>query len=88
IQIASLGPDHPDTATTEDALGRLYLKDGKLVEAREHLDKALAIRKKILSPQHPDIGFSLKSESKLAMKEGHKKEAIALLHDSLDVFRA
>src|SRR5712671_1016412 len=54
-----LGPEHPDTATSINYLGRLYRYAGDYSRAEPLLKRGLAIREKSLEPDHPDIADSL-----------------------------
>jgi hypothetical protein len=49
-----LGPDHSDTATSLNNLARLLQEQGELAAARPLLERALAIREKVLGPEHPN----------------------------------
>jgi Tetratricopeptide repeat len=48
----------PDTAMSLNNLGILLHAQGDLVEARTFHERALAIREKVLGPEHPDTAMS------------------------------
>jgi tetratricopeptide (TPR) repeat protein len=54
IRERSLGPDHPDTATSLNNLALCLQAQGAYAEARPLLERALAIRERSLGPDHPD----------------------------------
>ena len=56
---SSLGPEHPDTATSLNNLALLLQAQGDLAGARPLYERALAIREKALGPEHPHTATSL-----------------------------
>ena len=56
---ASLGAEHPGTATSLSNLADIYQAQGVYVKAGPLYQRALAIREKVLGPQHPDTAASL-----------------------------
>jgi len=54
-----LGPEHPDTAKSLNALGLLLWDQRDLEGAMPLHKRALAIREKVLGHKHPDTGMSL-----------------------------
>ncbi len=65
IKERSLGPEHPDTATSLDNLASLYKDVGQDVQAQPLYKRALAIREKVLGPEHPDTATSLDNLAEL-----------------------
>src|SRR5437773_249410 len=53
------GPEHPDTATAINYLGRLHRFAGNYLQAEAFLKRGLAIREKVFGPNHPDVASSL-----------------------------
>jgi tetratricopeptide (TPR) repeat protein len=53
-----LGPDHTSTLSTVNNLGLLYVAQGKLDEAEEMYQRALAGYEKALGSDHPDREMS------------------------------
>ena len=51
----TLGPAHPEVATTLNDLGRIALARGEYGRAESLFQQALAIREQALGPQHPEI---------------------------------
>jgi CHAT domain-containing protein len=55
----TLGPEHPNTATSLNNLAELYDAMGAYGKAEPLSQRALAISEKVLGPEHPDTGTSL-----------------------------
>ena len=51
----SLGPDHPDVATSLNNLAELYRTQGQYAQAEPLYKRSLAISEKSLGPDHPDV---------------------------------
>ena len=49
-----LGPDHPDTATSNNNVAANLNAQGRFAEAEPLYRKGLAIRERVLGPDHPD----------------------------------
>ena len=54
----TVGPDHPDVATSLLGLGTLYDEQGKYEEAEPLYKRALAILEAALGPDHPSVATS------------------------------
>jgi len=50
----TLGPEHPDTLTSMNALGVLYNYQSKYAAAEALLSQVLAFRQRVLGPEHKD----------------------------------
>src|SRR5207253_484236 len=90
IREKTLGPEHPDTATSLHNLALLLKGQGDLVGARALYDRALAIREKVLGPEHPDTAMSLNSlaillqeQSDFAGSRALKERALAIKETAL-----
>jgi len=59
IHRATLGAQHPDTATSMGNLGELLYAQGELAAARPLYEQALAIWRAVLGEQHPDTATCL-----------------------------
>jgi tetratricopeptide (TPR) repeat protein/predicted Ser/Thr protein kinase len=59
LRTALLGPDHPQLAESETALGEAARRAGVLDVALAHHERALALREATLGPDHPDTAGSL-----------------------------
>ena len=70
IREKSLGPEHPDTATSLNHLAGLLTGRGNLAEARPLCERALAIQEKALGPEHPDTAMSLHNLASLLSSQG------------------
>jgi uncharacterized protein HemY len=57
--------NHPDVAEALRGLGYDYLDQGRYAEAEPLLKRSLAIREKVLGPDHPDVGQSLAALAEL-----------------------
>ena len=68
-----LGPDHPDTATSLNDLAELYNSQEKYAGAEPLLQRALAIREKVLGPRHPDTQTVRVKNASLQQKMQKKK---------------
>ena len=53
VKLKVFGPDHPDTATTQNNIGIVLKNQGKYLEALEMYDKCLKTREKVLGRNHP-----------------------------------
>ena len=54
-----LGSDHPEVARLLYGMGLLYVQQEKFADAKPFLDRALAIQRKKLSGNHPDLAATL-----------------------------
>jgi tetratricopeptide (TPR) repeat protein len=81
----SLGPDHPDTATSLNNLAVLLRTVGDFAAARPLYERALAIREKILGSDHPDTGTCLSSFANLLYEVGDYSGARPLYERALAV---
>ena len=73
-----LNPEHPELATALDALGALYLAEGKYDLADPLLNRATEIRERRLRPGHPDLATSLENYAALLQKTGRGAQASEL----------
>ena len=85
INEKSLGPDHPDTATSLNNLGGLLRAMGDLAAARPYYERALAIREKSLGPDHPDTATSLNNLAWLNYYDGQIEEAVRQMRRVVDI---
>ena len=58
IRQQTLGPQHPDVASSYNNIATVLLGQGDLKQAKEYHERALAIRQQTLGPQHPDVAQS------------------------------
>ena len=82
IREKSLGPDHPDVATSLNNLAVLY-RPRSLCGCRAALKRSLAIREKSLGPNHPDVA-SLNNLAALYRDQGRWAEALPLVRTATE----
>jgi tetratricopeptide (TPR) repeat protein len=83
-----LGPDHPDTLTSQSDLGAAFYSAGRIAEAIALHRSTLKRREAKLGPDHPS---TLNSRHNLAIAyhdAGRIAEAIALLEGTLKLYEA
>lgn len=88
----SSDPAHPEwtphTATLINNLGLVVYFQGRLQEAESLYRQALAIRRRILDPKHPDLAQSLTNLGLLLNDLAQPEQAIAALEEALVIRRA
>lgn len=72
---ATRGPEHPDTASALNNLGRLLSDRREFAAARPYYERALAIREKVLGPDHPETALSLYNLAFLLRDQGDSAAA-------------
>jgi CHAT domain-containing protein/Tfp pilus assembly protein PilF len=85
IREKSLGPEHPDVATSLNSLAILYRNMGKYSKAEPLYQRALAIREKSLGPEHPDVIISLNNLAVLYRYIGDFAKAESLFQHALAI---
>jgi CHAT domain-containing protein/tetratricopeptide (TPR) repeat protein len=90
IRRKALGEDHPDTASSHDALAELDLYLGRFADAEAGFRTALTIRRKVLGEDHPatascynDLVKSLDEQGKYAEAEADLRKALAIHRKTL-----
>ncbi|CAN0006632.1 unnamed protein product, partial [Ascophyllum nodosum] len=90
IRENTLGPRHPDVASSLNNLAGLLKSQGKYDDAGQLYKRALAIRENTLGPRHPDVASSLndlagllQSQSKYDDAEQLYKRALAIRENTL-----
>lgn len=81
----SLGPEHPDVATSLNNLAELYKSQGLYSEAEPLHERALAIRVKALGSLHTDVAASLNDLALLYRAQGRYAEAEKRYKQSLTI---
>jgi CHAT domain-containing protein/Flp pilus assembly protein TadD len=79
----SLGPDHPNVATSLNNLASLYHLQGRYADAEPLLKRSLLIREKTLGPEQPDVATSLNDLASLYQTQGRYADAEPLFKRSL-----
>lgn len=72
----------PDIAASLNWIGNDLIQLGRLPEAKENLEKSLAIRKKALGEHHPDLAWALISLSEYHEKMGELSRAVQLMQEA------
>jgi tetratricopeptide (TPR) repeat protein len=80
--------EHPDVAESTQALGQVYLCQGKLEECLVLFERALTARRHLLGAQHPFVAESLCSIAEVHNLQFNGAMAYDLLADSLKIRRA
>lgn len=80
-----LGPDHPTTAESLNALAILYRNQGQNKQAEQFHRQALAIREKTLGLEHPVTAESLNNLGVLYRSLGKYEQAEHLLQQALSI---
>jgi len=83
LQVSSLGPEHPDTMKTMNALGRLAYKQGDYPKARSILQANWEREKKVLGEGESQTIWSQYTLGKTLNKIGETKQAESMLRDVL-----
>lgn len=76
---------HADAAHVYGNLGRLRTTQGKLTEAAKLREKSLDVAKKLLNPQHPQIGQSLCFLGDVLRAQGKLMEAEKALGEGMKI---
>jgi tetratricopeptide (TPR) repeat protein len=79
----SLGPEHPDTATSINNLAMLYEKLGRHKEALPLLERALTVCERSLGAEHPDTLIGINNLAIGLMSLGRYKEAAEMFERAL-----
>jgi tetratricopeptide (TPR) repeat protein len=86
IRERSLGPEHPQTATSLDNLAILVRDQGDFAGARQLFERALAIREKARGLGHPDTATTLNHLGVVLHAEGDLVGAQPLLERAQAIF--
>jgi tetratricopeptide (TPR) repeat protein len=82
-----LGPGHPDTGMSLNALALLLRRQGNFAAARPLFERALAIDEKVLGPEHPYTATSLNNLAGLLKEQGDLAAARPLFERALAMRR-
>ena len=80
-----LGPDHPDTAMCQNALGFFLKTLGDYEGARPLYERSLAIHEKVLGPDYPDTAMALNNLGVLLKTLGDYEGARPLYERALAI---
>src|SRR5262249_53925483 len=81
----ALGPEHPDTASSLNAVAVLLMYQGDFAGARPLLERALAIREKVLPPEDPTTATTLNNLATLLEAQDDLAAARPLLERALAI---
>jgi CHAT domain-containing protein/tetratricopeptide (TPR) repeat protein len=81
----SFGASDPRLAKTLNDLAASYTRQERFAEAEPLYRRSLAIREKVLGPEHPDVGQSLNNLATLYRARGRFAEAEPLYRRSLEI---
>ncbi|RKG67084.1 hypothetical protein D7V80_17530 [Corallococcus sp. CA054B] len=81
------GPAEEVEAQIEHNLGAVAFGEGLLPQAREHFERAAAIRERVLGADHPDTAKSLTNVARIRLRQDAPGEALALYQRVLDIQR-
>jgi eukaryotic-like serine/threonine-protein kinase len=84
---ATLGPDHPGVATSENTLGFTYMMDGKFGSAIEHFRAALDLSERIPDNQRRSAIYRSNLGVSIG-KNGDHAKGMQLIRTSIDALRA
>ena len=85
LREATLGKEHPDTATTYSAIGQVYDNLGNYPKAFEYYQKALDIREKMLGKEHPDTATTYNNIARIYHSQGDYTKALEYYFMALDI---
>jgi tetratricopeptide (TPR) repeat protein/DNA-binding XRE family transcriptional regulator len=80
-----LGPDHPGTADSLNAMAVILAQQGEPAAAQPFYERALAIREKELGPEHPDTAAVLLNLAYLLGQQGELAAARPLSERALAI---
>jgi eukaryotic-like serine/threonine-protein kinase len=82
---ATLGPAHPDVATSHNNLGLALFRKGEYDRALAHFDQAAAIWERSLGPAHPDVALSHNNQGMVFDEKGELDRALAHHQRALEI---
>jgi len=82
----TLGPDHPDVATTLKELFRIRRTQSQFVEAEALCHRVIAICQKALGPEHPLLASGLNNLGALYLDQGKFAEAELYFRQALSIW--
>lgn len=86
IREKSLGPEHPDVATSLNNLAELYRALGDYPKAEPLYRRSLAIQEQSLGPEHPDVALSLNNLAGIYEALGDYPKAEPLYRRALAIY--
>jgi tetratricopeptide (TPR) repeat protein len=83
IYESTMGPDHPDTATSLNDLARVLHADGDTARARTLFERAAIVFDKTLGPAHPNSNRVRTNLAQLQLSKNAPAEALPLAEAAL-----
>lgn len=83
----ALGPEHPDTLTSLDELGNLYILQGKYPAAETLLNEVLTARRRVLGPDHADTLATMSNLGQAISYSGGDARAAPMIAGVLAAYR-
>lgn len=81
---SQLGPDEPSLAQTMGNLSLAEEQAGRDVQAREHIEDALVIARRVFGPHHPTVAELAQLRGELLFYTGHLRAAETALQEVLE----
>ena len=86
IREQTLGPEHPEVASTLNNMAILSMNQSKFAEAEVLFQHALQIREQTLGPEHPEVATTLNCLAILSYDQGKFAEAEVLFQRALQTW--
>ncbi|MCX4242874.1 serine/threonine-protein kinase [Paraliomyxa miuraensis] len=83
-----LPPDHPDLASSLNALGSVHLRRGEYDQALQRYRAALELREQVFGPHHPEVAGSLNNVSLILRRQGELADARQALERAISIYDA
>jgi eukaryotic-like serine/threonine-protein kinase len=80
-----LGPEHPDTLSSRNALGGVYRRQGRLADAERIFRDTLPVTRRVLGPAHRQTAFTMSLLADTLMRKHQYAEAEKLYRDALAI---
>lgn len=87
IRRQQLGPKHPDTLSTMEALARVYWRQGRYDKAQSLFTETVEGRRQVLGERNPDTLQAMNGLAVLYFSQGRYKEAESLYAKMLQISR-
>jgi serine/threonine protein kinase len=87
LQVAALGPDHPETLETSSNLADAYREAGRAEDAIPLHEQTLALRRTRLGPDHPETLVSMNNLADAYRQAGRLADAVRMFRESLALLR-
>jgi tetratricopeptide (TPR) repeat protein len=85
LQRQALGPEHPETLTSQSLLAVIFVETGRDAEGEKLQRETLAVRSRVLGPEHPDTVHSMGRLAAVLSWQGRHAEAEKLEREALAI---